>query len=145
MAPFAKRVADAKTVAGDRPIVVSEIEQELNTRYTVDTLRALTNRYPQHRFVWLMGADNLLQLPKWKRWRSLFRLVPIAVFPRPSYSRRSLLGKAARRFSGFRIPEFRAKSLASHRPPAWVFLRMKPDPISATVIRNRIATKESDK
>ncbi|MDA0238466.1 MAG: nicotinate-nucleotide adenylyltransferase [Proteobacteria bacterium] len=145
MAAFAKRVADAKAVVGDRPIIVSEIEQELDTRYTVDTLRVLTNRYPEHRFVWLMGADNLLQLPKWKRWRGLFRLIPIAVFPRPSFSRRSLIGKAARRFARFRIPEFRAKSLASRRPPAWIFLRMKPDPISATGIRNRIATEESEK
>ena len=140
MAEFAARVASAEAQASDPRIVVSRIEQELGTRYSVDTLRALKERFPDIGFVWLMGADNLLQLPKWKSWRSLFRLVPVAIFPRPSYSRRALTGKAARRFQRYRIHDYRAGSLAGMRAPAWIFLRMKPDAISATRIRNAAGT-----
>jgi nicotinate-nucleotide adenylyltransferase len=140
MAPLAERLAAARTFAnapesGERRIVVTDIERELDTRYTVDTLGALKRRFPAIRFVWLMGADNLLQVPRWRNWRALFRAVPVAIFPRPTYSIRALAGKAAQRFARHRIREFRAPSLADMRPPAWVFLHAENDPQSATRIR----------
>ena len=55
------------------------IERELGTRYTVDTLAALVRRYPKRRFIWLMGADNLAQFHRWRDWRRIAALVPIAV------------------------------------------------------------------
>jgi nicotinate-nucleotide adenylyltransferase len=137
MAPLAERVAAAQKFAGDRRIKVTDIERELGTRYTADTLAALQSRFPTIRFVWLMGADNLLQIPRWKNWRAVFRAVPVAIFPRPTYSMRALAGKAAQRFARHRIREFRAPSLADMRPPAWVFLHAENDPQSATRIRAR--------
>ena len=44
-----------------------DLETQLGTRYTVDTLRALRRRFPRTRFVWLMGADNLRQIPAVRR------------------------------------------------------------------------------
>ena len=85
-----------------------------------------------------MGADNLRQIPKWKGWRQIFRQVPVAVFPRPSFSRRALGGKAARRFDKFRIKSTRAPRLANLRPPAWVFLHTQPITTSATRLRERL-------
>jgi len=142
MAPLAERMAAAGAFAGDPEfgdprIKVTDIERELGTRHTVDTLAALRRRFPAIRFVWLMGADNLLQIPRWKNWRAVFRAVPVAIFPRPTYSMRALAGKAARRFARHRIREFRAPSLADMRPPAWVFLHAENDPQSATRIRAR--------
>ena len=59
------------------------------TRYTIDTLRRLLRRFPRVRFVWLMGADILEQLPRWRRWLEFVRRVPFAVLPRPSYNHRA--------------------------------------------------------
>ncbi|MDI1296019.1 MAG: nicotinate-nucleotide adenylyltransferase, partial [bacterium] len=59
MAPLPARLAHARTVARRAPIRATAIEAQLGTRYTVDTLRALTRRYPRHRFIWWRGADNL--------------------------------------------------------------------------------------
>ncbi len=138
MAPFATRLALAeKATAEDTRIVVTGIEQELGTRYTLDTVRALKKKYPEARFVLVMGADLLAELPKWKGWRSLFRTVPIAVFARPTYSLRALSGTAARRFARFRIKWYRAGSLAAKRPPVWAFLHTRPNAQSATKIRAR--------
>ena len=92
MNDFNTRKTSAEAIAVDPRIVVSEIELELGTLFTVDTLKALKIRFPKHRFVWLMGADNLRQIPKWKGWRQIFRMVPIAIFPRPAYSGRALAG-----------------------------------------------------
>ena len=114
-------------------------EMQLKTTHTVDTLEALQEKFPTYRMVWLMGADNLRQFPKWKGWRQIFRMVPIAVFPRPSFSRRALVGKASRRFKRFRIRPTRAPRLANMRPPAWTFLHTQPDTTSATRIRTKMA------
>jgi nicotinate-nucleotide adenylyltransferase len=137
MAAFADRLAAARRVAEDPGIQVTGIEGELGTVHTVDTIEALRRRFPEVRFVWLMGADNLVQIPRWKRWRRLFQRVPIAVFPRPTYSFRALSGLAARRFAGARVAETRAWSLADLTPPAWVFLHTRPHGASATRIRSR--------
>jgi nicotinate-nucleotide adenylyltransferase len=62
MAPYAERLASAQSYARHPRIHVSGIEKTLGTRYTIDTLRALTKRMPRQQFLWLMGADNLAQL-----------------------------------------------------------------------------------
>ena len=51
MAPFAARLASAGQMARRAPICVSDFERREDTRYTVDTVRKLKRRYPQHRFV----------------------------------------------------------------------------------------------
>jgi nicotinate-nucleotide adenylyltransferase len=141
MASHEERMSGASAVADDSRIHVSDIERDLGTRYTVDTLRALKKRHPEHRFVWLMGADNLLQLPRWKNWATIFRLVPVAIFPRPSYSKRALTGAASRRFARHQVREYRAPTLTDMHPPAWIFLRMRPDATSATRIREATQAK----
>ena len=144
MGDFNSRIQSAKDIADDPRIIVSDIEQEIGTVFTVDTLEALKKKFPKHRFVWLMGADNLRQIPKWRGWQRIFRMVPIAIFPRPSYSRRALAGKASRRFKRSQIKTARAPRLANMRAPAWVFLRTQPNTTSATRIRARLAREQPE-
>ncbi len=86
MAPLAVRLASARTVARHPRIRVTAIEAELGTQLTVDTVQALKRRFPQVRFLWLMGADNLLQFHRWAAWREIARAVPIVVMARPLYA-----------------------------------------------------------
>jgi nicotinate-nucleotide adenylyltransferase len=141
-APLEKRLKAATRVAEHPRIRVTDIERRLGTTHTADTLALLLARFPKYRFVWLMGADNLVQVSKWKDWRRIFRLVPIAVFSRPPYSRRALVARAARVFARNRAAESRARSVVTMAPPAWVFLHMRPHPGSATRIRARSGTEE---
>ena len=135
MAPFAQRMKSAKAMAQDPRVKVTGIEQRLGTRYTADSLRALKSRFPRLKFVWLMGADNLSEIPRWEEWTTIFEAVPIAVFNRPTYSLRALSGKAAQRFARYRLRLRQAKSLAGSKPPAWIFFDTRPHPASATSIR----------
>lgn len=135
MAPFRQRLRFARMAAQHPRIIVTDVEQQLGTVYTVDTLRRLLPRFPACRFVWLMGADNLVQIASWKGWQEIFVSVPIAVFARPPYSSPALVGKAARVFASARLSEARAKQVATMRPPAWVYLHTRPHPGSATRIR----------
>ena len=102
---------------------------------SAETVAALTARFPKVRFVWLMGADNLIEFSDWKDWPEIFRTVAIAVFDRPSYSSRALGAKAARRFARHRLAESAAEGLADKTPPAWVFIHQRLNPQSSTKIR----------
>jgi nicotinate-nucleotide adenylyltransferase len=135
MANLKTRIESAENVAQDRRIRVTDIEIELGTTYTAETLAKLKQNFPKARFVWLMGADNLMQIPKWKDWQSIFKSVPIAIFTRPTYTNRALAGFAARRFARYRVAESRAHRLSAMQAPVWAFLNIKPDAISATRVR----------
>ncbi|MGH7054784.1 MAG: nicotinate-nucleotide adenylyltransferase [Stellaceae bacterium] len=136
MAPFAQRLAGARRLAGGHPrICVSGIEDRLGTRYTADTVKALSRRFPRVRFVWLMGGDNLVQIRHWQRWTEIFATMPVAVFDRPSYSAQALASPAAQRFARRRVPAAAARDLAERTPPAWVFFHTKRDARSASAIR----------
>jgi nicotinate (nicotinamide) nucleotide adenylyltransferase/ribosome silencing factor RsfS/YbeB/iojap len=138
MAPFAVRLAQARLVAaGHKRIVVSDLESRVGrSTYTADTLQALRSRFPRLRFVWLMGADNLVQLRRWERWNEIFHTVAIAVFDRPSHSLKALAGLPARRFARHRVAISAARRLAEMKPPAWVFFHSRLDRSSATRIRS---------
>jgi nicotinate (nicotinamide) nucleotide adenylyltransferase/ribosome silencing factor RsfS/YbeB/iojap len=142
MAPFAKRVAGAQAFAKNHPrIKISEIEAQLGTSFTADTIRALRQRFPRTHFVWLMGGDNLAQLPRWQRWDHIVDTVPIAIFDRPQTSSRALSGLAAQRYARARLSETGARRLAVTVPPAWVFFHSRLDPRSATSIRKTRAPR----
>ena len=138
MAPFPARLKGARRLAeADRRILVTDLESRLGaSRYTADTLRVLRRRFPRLQFVWLMGGDNLVQIPKWERWPEIFRTVPIAVFDRPSYSLRALSGPATKRFARYRVSASGERRLAEMEPPAWVFFHSRLDYRSATRIRS---------
>ena len=139
MTPLARRFRSAQHVPNDHPIQVTDIEAELNTTFTAETLAALKDWYPEARFVWLMGADNLCQIHRWRDWSQIFRTVPIAVFARPTYSLRAEKSKAARRFAKYRVNPYRAGNLTTRRAPAWVLFKRPLNPVSATKIRARRA------
>jgi nicotinate-nucleotide adenylyltransferase len=85
MAPLKARLASARQQARHPRIRPTTIEAELGTQRTVDTLKALKRRFPQVRFLWLMGSDNLAQFHRWADWRTISALVPIVVMARPGY------------------------------------------------------------
>ena len=135
MAPLPARLASARRVARRAPIRPTAVERDLGTRYTVDTLRALVRRYPRHRFCWLMGADNLAQFAQWKDWRGIARTMPIAVIARPHYNEEAQGSDAMGWLRRFVRPARQARYWTDWRPPALVLLRFRPDPRSATLLR----------
>jgi len=138
MAPFSQRLEQARRVARHPRIRVSAIEAELHTRFTIDTLRALRRRFPQVRFLWLMGADNLHQFHRWVSWRGIARLVPIVVLARaPHAGRRHAASALAwlgrhrhRRAEGWRtwtLPGIAIVSYGLDRRSATAIRKLRPD------------------
>ena len=82
-APLDKRLAGARAIARHPRLIVSDIEAQLGTRYTIDTVKALQRRFPFVHFVWLMGSDNLENFHHWRNWQEIARRLPLAVVQRP--------------------------------------------------------------
>jgi len=118
---------------------ISHIERDFQTHYTIDMLKRARQKWPQNRFVFLMGADNFLQLPKWQDWQGILKTVPIAIISRPGKNARDnigpRLGRVARQFSHARLAEADAKLLAFSNAPAWTYLTPPLNPLSSTAIR----------
>lgn len=135
MAPLARRLASAAAMAAHPRMLATAVESDLGTVYSAETLRQLTRLFPHLHFVWLMGADNLGQISRWRAWQSLYARAAVAVFARAPYSGAALTGRAAQKFRAARLPDAASRTLARHRRPAWVFLRIRLHPASATAIR----------
>jgi nicotinate-nucleotide adenylyltransferase len=130
-----QRLAAAHALANHPRIDVTDIEARFGTRYSVDTLRILKRRYPLVRFVWLMGADNLVKFHRWRSWRAIAALVPIAVIDRGLVSLGAHGARAPRALARYRLPEHAARTLPGRRPPAWVIVHGLKLPLSSTALR----------
>jgi nicotinate-nucleotide adenylyltransferase len=135
MAQLAARLASARAMSRRSRIVPTAIEAKLGTRYTADTVRKLRRRFPNRRFIWLMGADNLAQFHLWRDWRGIARAMPIAVIARPGYDAHALNAPAMGWLRRFVRRPSQVKNWTTWSPPALVLLRFRPDPSSATRVR----------
>ncbi len=133
--PLVERIARARKLAASPFIDVTGIEAALGTCFSHDTVAELRRRFPNVCFVFLMGADNLAQFHRWRRWRELAGLVPMAVIDRAGWSFPALASPAATALVRARIIESEAASLALRTPPAWVYLHGLKSPLSSTALR----------
>jgi nicotinate-nucleotide adenylyltransferase len=136
MAPLAARLRSAQEQSRRAPITATAIEQELGTRYTVDTLDALQKRYPKRDFIWLMGSDNLAQFHRWKDWRKIARTMPIAVIARPGYDAKAMASPAMAWLRRYSVSADSFRQGGRWSAPALVLLRFDPDQRSATALRH---------
>ncbi len=134
-APLAERLVRAQGVMDDPRVVVTDLEARLGTTYTAETIARLQALYPGVRFVWLMGADNLVQFHRWERWRDILRAVPVAVLARPGSGVSARLSVAARAFQVYQAG--RGEGLGHRRAPAWAFVNLPLHPASSSEIRAR--------
>lgn len=134
-ADYEDRLHKARMVADHEDIVVSDFEKRRGLQYTVDTLEQIRDANPSALFAWLMGADSLANFHRWKDWRRIAELAPIAVFNRPGYGKGALDGEAAKTLAPFRLDGARDDLLTAD-PPAWLFFEDLDNELSSTAIRN---------
>jgi nicotinate-nucleotide adenylyltransferase len=135
LAPIAERMVAARALARHSRIKVLDLEAQIGTRYTYETLVYLRAHCPGVFFVWIMGADNLRSFHRWQKWRGIAELVPIAVIDRLGPSLYASASPAGNALARRRIPECAAKSLPRRKPPVWVYLHGLKSPLSSTALR----------
>ena len=138
LAEYEVRFAYAKQLARHPRIKVLDLEQRRGLYYTIDTIRYVIKRNRHSQFVWLMGADNLAGFHRWRSWRSIASLLPIAVIDRAPYALRALNAPFARSFSATRVPASAASQLAITPAPAWLYLSVPRHPLSSTYLRKTL-------
>ena len=130
-----QRLTTALKMAQHPRVIVTDIENEFGTIHTTDTLKALLQRFPAAHFIWLMGSDNLVQIPRWRDWRTIFAMVPVAVVSRPGTALKARNGTAAQTFKNARATA--DIFFATRCPPAWTVIDAQHDRTSATQIRSQ--------
>ncbi|GAB4269636.1 MAG: nicotinate-nucleotide adenylyltransferase [Pararhodobacter sp.] len=138
-APLTRRVAAARRLMRHPRVRITDLEAQLGTRATADTLAALQRAFPHLHFVWLMGADNLAGFHRWDRWPEIMARVPVAVLARPGQRLRALTSPAARRFARARLRQGQTRLLTRRAPPVWAFLGMPMRGESSTALRAQTA------
>ena len=136
---YDERADSIKSLGLKKRMEINHIEKKMNIQYSIQMIKALKVRSPNTKFIFLMGADNLSQFTKWKSWKEITLLVPIAVVARPGYGLKSQLSPTARYLSNHRLPEHKAHTLKYESPPTWTFITPPLNKNSSSTIRKDIA------
>ena len=135
LAPLADRVLAARRLLRHPKVRVTGFEAAHGFTYSWQTIRFLTQIMPDRRFVWIMGADNLVNFHRWERWREIAEMLPMAVYVRPGSSRLAPTSLAASALARWRIDEEDAPRLAMLPPPSWIYLHGRQSTLSSSAIR----------
>lgn len=84
----AHRCAMVQMAVSDLPRVkYCDIEFSLpQPSYTIATLDALRERYPEHNFTLIIGADNWLIFDRWSQWQRIISDYSVCIYPRTGYA-----------------------------------------------------------
>jgi len=82
-----ERLKMVQLALGDDPrFLVSDIEMHLPTpSYTINTLTALSEQYPDSEFVFICGMDSLQNFKNWREYQKILDNYELLVFPREGY------------------------------------------------------------
>jgi nicotinate-nucleotide adenylyltransferase len=134
---YDERLVYARRIARHPKFVVTDLERQMRSAYTADTLMRLRGAMARGKFVWIMGADSFFTMHRWHEWEEIFSALPLAVMARPGHAIRALNGKTALRLAQRRVPEQEASRIVGAKAPAWVFVSMPLRKESSTAIRKR--------
>ena len=132
---YTERFNAAQKIARHPRFVVTDLEKQIDSPMTAETLKALSVAMRQAHFVWIMGADSFRDLDHWHQWSRIVGTLPLAILARPGYSMGALGGQAANRFARRRVPNEQSGVLATRKAPAWVFISMPLRKESSSAIR----------
>ena len=134
---FSQRINEAKKISKNPKIKIAKNLDYYSDKYTFNNLKKILKDSKERSFVYLIGADNLLNFHTWYKWEKIFQLIPIAVFDRPKYKNSSLSSKSSKKFRKFIHLEKFAKKLPYLKPPAWIYFHGKQNYIESSFIRKK--------
>lgn len=100
LAPAADRLAMTQLLANSIQAELSEVGENADEQavrvdtfeldepgisYSFRTLLALSERYPDHQFSFVIGSDNLATFHKWDQYEAMLAQFPFFVYPRHGF------------------------------------------------------------
>ena len=98
--------------------------------YTSDTLRELSDKYPDAEIFFLVGTDMFLSMEEWHDYRGIFSLCTLAVLPREKGEKEEL--------------ERQAEHLRKAYGARSVIIKKKPLPMDSTSLRSALAERKGE-
>lgn len=139
LASYETRLGKAREIAeAYREIKVTDLEEKKGLNYTCTTVRYLLRHFPHTHFIWLMGADNLAQFHRWRRWREIAARIPFAVFDRAPVTHSALRSPAATACRQARLSAGRMAKCLTCQLPVWAYVFMVRHSASATALRKKL-------
>ena len=138
--PLEERVEMCRDLTSHPDIIITDIERELGTVRTFDTVTELQKKFPKTDFIWLSGTDLAYEFHRWYRWRDLLKLLPLAFIGRPTKSG-LVRTNAVRQISSLRqitLNQGARPALASGQV-FWIFGEPL-NPLSSTLLRQQQGT-----
>ena len=147
MANLPDRLAAARNITAATPFIhVIAPEVRLPSNYTYETLKYFNKTMPLARLVWIMGADNLVQFRRWKRYQDIIDLLPIAVIDRPGYSYRAISAGRHLFTRRYTVRQLRRRLVKTRQDMlGWCFIAGQRHHASATDIRKHRKERQSRK
>ena len=136
-ATYKQRVRNCKKISKNHPIKIKEIEKNIQSKFSYQTINFLQNHYNNINFFWLMGADNLINFHKWEKWRYIFTDIPIVIFKRHGYNTKALNSIASKTFLNYKVLQLDLNIKSIKSIPLWIWINNKEVKISSTEIRNQ--------
>tara|TARA_Y100001970_G_scaffold259305_1_gene340101 strand:- start:3963 stop:4544 length:582 start_codon:yes stop_codon:yes gene_type:complete len=136
-ASYNERLKNCKKITLNKPIKIKQIEKKINSKCSYQTIKFINNFYEHIDFVWLMGADNLINMHKWEKWRKIFSYMPIVVFRRHGYNNKAINSKVSKVFKNKQVNQNFLKKNNFSQLPLWSFITNKEIRISSTEIRKQ--------
>ena len=139
-----ERIESAKSINKNHKIKVLNLEYNIGTNFSYETIVILKNSLPNINFFWIIGADNLCKMHLWYKWKKLFYKCPVVVFNRPGYLNKALSSKAARYFWKKKVEIKSLKNFSKKSSlPLWSFVNMRTNRLASSSMRDAIK-KRSD-
>mgnify|MGYP006085998245 CR=1 FL=1 len=85
-----------KIIEGQKFIKVEFLEKKIKSNKTVDLIKFIKKINSSNKIYFIMGADNLINFHKWKKWKQILEMCKILVFDRNKYKYKSLNSKSAK-------------------------------------------------
>lgn len=146
LAPLTARLSQAKSLLRHTSrIYPTDLEYQLGTSYTVDTIHALKKHFPNTHFIWIMGMDNLATFASWHRWRAIFSQIPLVIFNRGKDYYKALAALPATAYKHSRVCGQNLRLLPTAPPPAWGIVTIRKHPASSSEIRNSLTMTQFQK
>jgi nicotinate-nucleotide adenylyltransferase len=77
-------------IKGNQAFKIEKVELErIGPSYTVDTMKIINKTYPEDDFYFIIGADMIEYLPKWRDIDELIKMVQFVGVERPDYSHKT--------------------------------------------------------
>ncbi len=117
-------------------MTILDIEKFFKNFYSANTIEVIKNIHPQAEIYWIIGCDNILEIDKWYKWRSIFEKTNLVVCERSDMSIKIHNTKAAHNFNKKDICN--ASQINENNRNSFFMLHIKKINISSTKIRSML-------